>query len=368
MSQYTQFRGLVELLVDPQPVAQLDRHRWNSLIATARRANLLGALANALDVAGIDSPVAALRHLNGALQLSQRQRQSVVWEAHQLCRALASIDAPVVLLKGAAYVLSQAQVARGRTFGDIDILVPRAHLGDVESQLMLDGWVSAKTDPYDQLYYRQWMHEIPPMTHIRRGTVLDVHHTILPLTARYAPDPTLIIARSRPVPAPGLSKLLVPCPEDLVIHSITHLVHEGELHNGLRDLHDIDRMLRIFADTSGFWTRLSRYAGGNDLARPVLLGLTLAAKVFSTPIPQSAMIELAQSPHGGSPRSALTSTYIKALQPFAHDDRDLVADVARWLIYVRSHALRMPFTQLIRHLVTKAWMGARGSLRESENA
>jgi len=50
--------------------------------------------------------------------------------------------------------------------------------------LMLEGWVSGHRSAYDQRYYRKWMHEIPPMTHIRRQTVLDLHHNILPETAR----------------------------------------------------------------------------------------------------------------------------------------------------------------------------------------
>lgn len=136
---------------------------------------------------------------------------------------------------------------------------------------MLNGWIGAKSDPYDQRYYREWMHELPPMSHVRRGTVLDVHHNILPLTARNAPDPAAIIARSQPLP--GSPALRTPCPEDLLVHCLTHLMHEGELHNGLRDLHDADQMLRSFAPVAGFWERLQAVAAGNDLAGPVALGV-----------------------------------------------------------------------------------------------
>ena len=37
---------------------------------------------------------------------------------------------------------------------------------------------------YDQRYYREWMHELPPLLHVRRQTALDVHHAIAPETAR----------------------------------------------------------------------------------------------------------------------------------------------------------------------------------------
>jgi hypothetical protein len=71
-------------------------------------------------------------------------------------------------------------------FSDVDVLVPRDRLADVEAALMLAGWASTNPSEYDQHYYRRWMHELPPLQHIRRQTVLDVHHAILP--TRHACD------------------------------------------------------------------------------------------------------------------------------------------------------------------------------------
>ena len=350
---------LVEVLRDPRVAQGYQDAQWSSLIATARSANVLGALAERLKDAGVGACVQAERHLSGARQLSMRQRQSVVWEVYQINEALGTLQIPVVLLKGAAYVLANHLVARGRLFGDIDILVPRDSLWDVESRLMLNGWISAKSSAYDQRYYRQWMHEIPPLTHLRRGTVLDVHHTILPLTSRNAPDPRQIIARSTIVPLSGLPALRVPCAEDLVIHSITHLVHEGELHNGLRDLRDIDCMLRSFGAAPAFWSRLAGFAAGNDLAQPVLLGLHLTRLIFATPIPDAIFEQLSADERATQPAQWLKATYIKALSPLNMDDQELLAGIARSLIYVRAHALRMPLSLLVRHLSVKAWMALR---------
>lgn len=350
---------LIALLGDPADARNLNAAQWSELVATARSANLLGALAIRLKNTGISGGLQADRHLDGARQLSVRQHQSVHWEVHCLQAALGDLHIPVLLLKGAAYVLSGGSVGQGRLFGDIDILVPRGALGEVESQLMLNGWVSAKSSPYDQRYYRKWMHELPPMTHLRRGTVLDVHHTILPLTARNAPDPNQIINRSLPVSVPGLTALRVPCPEDLVIHSITHLVHEGELHNGLRDLNDIDEMLRSFGRTPGFWHRLSAFAAGNDLAEPVCFGLHLVRLFFGTPIPDQILAELSPNGRVTAPSSWLASIYARSLQPANRGQRDIARAMAQWLVYVRAHSLRMPLPLLVRHLAVKSWMGLR---------
>jgi Uncharacterised nucleotidyltransferase len=348
---------LVAALGRPESVRGLNDAQWSQLVATARACNLLGPLAAQLQAAQVPAPPSAARHLAGALQLSARQRLSVQWEAHVLQAALGGLGVPVVLLKGAAYVMAphSPPLGAGRLFGDIDVLVPREALGEVESALMLDGWVSAKTDAYDQRYYREWMHEIPPMQHIRRNTVIDVHHTILPLTSRNAPDPAQIIARATPLPE--LPALRVPAPEDLLVHSITHLVHEGELHNGLRDLHDIHSMLQRFADGPGFWGRLLASGAGNDLAGPLLLGLRLVQAVFASQVPAEVLARLETEAAPRWRRPWLLAAYAPALRPANDEDTGAREAAARLAIYLRSHALRMPLPLLARHLCIKAWKG-----------
>ena len=349
---------LTEVLRTPSLALAFSDTQWSELVAVARTTNLIGPLAAKLADASVTAPPRAERHLEGARQLATRQRLSVRWEAHGLQATLGGLGIPVMLLKGAAYVMSPDQLGAGRMFGDIDVLVPRDALGDVERALMLDGWVSAKTDAYDQRYYREWMHELPPMMHIRRGTVIDVHHTILPLTARNVPDPARILARAQAVP--GLPALHVPAAEDLLIHSVTHLVHEGELNNGLRDLHDIDSLLRKFGQLPGFWTRLVAHAAGNDLAGPLALGLQLARTVFDSPVNADALSALTDAAGATWRRPWLPAVYVHALRPQSATDSDLRAGLARFLIYVRAHALRMPAHLLLRHLAIKAWKGLAG--------
>jgi hypothetical protein len=348
---------LLRALSQPDATSALSPAEWSRLLSAARSVNLLGTLAERVHRAGVTIQPAVARHLDGARQLAARQRQSVLWEVHSLQAALEGLGVPIVLLKGSAYVIGNHPVSVGRLFGDIDVLVPRDALGEVESALMLNGWVSAKTSAYDQRYYRQWMHELPPMVHVRRGAVVDIHHTILPPTSRHAPDPARIIERASPVA--GLSCIRVPSPEDLVIHSITHLVHEGELHNGLRDLVDIDTMLRGFSAEEGFWQRFADAAIRHDLAQPVSFGLSLVRRMLATPVPAAAWQAMATQGQGrGAPRW-LQRVYDLALQVPARNDPRAVDALATMLVYIRAHWLRMPPGLLARHLATKAWMGWR---------
>ena len=65
------------------------------------------------------------------------------------------------------------------------------------------------------------MHELPPMRHMVRQTVIDVHHAILPETARLKPDSAKL--RAAALPLGGRKGLLVFSPADMVLHSATHL-------------------------------------------------------------------------------------------------------------------------------------------------
>lgn len=331
-----------------------DEPGWLEQADVARRLNLIGSVGEKLRLHGVQPPPNVARHFEGARQLSERQRQSVLWEVRCLDDCLATLGVPVMLLKGAAYAMADHPVSHGRLFGDVDILVPEAVLGDVEHELMRAGWASAKSDPYDQRYYRQWMHELPPMFNVRRGSVLDVHHNVLPRTARHHPDPALILDRSQALP--GHACIQVPALEDLLVHSLVHLVHEGEFHNGLRDLVDIDGLIASAPDPEAFWQRVLTAAAGNGLAEPVRLGLLLARDCIGSPVPETILQAL--SP--GEPTElgpVLGRVLPRAL--FSHARRPPVDGLDEWArraVYWRAHALRMPPHLLAAHLARKSWL------------
>lgn len=345
---------LVALLRAPRRMAELTLRQWDRVLPLARRANLLGWLALQAERQGLRGrlPAPVQPHLQAALTLIAHQQQAIAWECRHLERALQPLGIPLVLLKGAAYALSGRAAAQGRLFGDVDLLVPREALAAVEAALMLHGWATGKTDPYDQRYYRQWMHELPPMGHQRRGTVVDVHHNILPLTARHVPDATRLLADRVPVPDTALS-VLAPC--DMVIHSAVHLFHEGDTNNGLRDLRDLDALLGEFAATQPqFWSRLPERAAELGLAWPLLLALRYTDAVLGTPVPQQAMDAVHAAAALGPVRlAALDAVYLRTL---ASQDRagEFATAAARGALYLRAHALRMPPALLCLHLGRKA--------------
>jgi hypothetical protein len=342
-------------LCDPQALVGASIPQWELLVRQARGANLLPRIAGSLDELGLlrEVPAAPRAHLVAARALAQAQADAVRREIAYIDRALAASGVPIVLLKGAAYLLGGLRAARGRIFSDIDILVPRPALGEVEAALMLNGWATAKTTPYDQRYYRQWMHELPPLMHMSRQTVLDVHHAILPTTARLKPDSVKLLAASQPVG--GEPRLRILAPVDMVLHSATHLFCNEDVGNGLRDLADLDSLLRDFARDESFWPGLTARAEELDLTRPLYYALRYAVRLLATPVPVAVLraAEIGRPP--SLLRGLMDGIFLHTLQPDRADAAESLAALARGSLYVRAHWLRMPPLLLAYHLVIKAF-------------
>ncbi len=328
-------RRLVRLLAEPATAKEVTD--WTSLLSVARAESLIGSLGWRLKSAEVPEKVAQILEL--ARRDSEQARTGALWEAEMARRALAPLGVPVVLLKGSAYAAAALDAAAGRSIGDLDILVPRDALGAVEAALLAAGWEWVKQDDYDDLYYRNWMHELPPLIHKERDRMIDVHHTILPLTARPKPDAAALIADSVEL-ADGLRVL---APADMVVHSAAHLFADGDLAGGLRNLWDIHRMLREFAAADGFWRRLGERARLHQLIGPTARALRLAARLYGTPVDSRLAGPTPLAARWFERRLLARNGWGQATRP-----------ALRLAFYIRSHWLRMPPLMLARHLWVKA--------------
>lgn len=342
-------------LQHPERLPDLTLPQWELLIRQARRADVLARIAMQLDGRGlIDAvPPAPRNHLQAAMTLAQAQHREVKREAELICAALRGLSIPVILLKGAAYVVADLPAAQGRLFSDTDILVPKAALAEVESQLMLNGWGGTHLDNYDQRYYREWMHELPPMEHMHRHTVLDVHHNILPLTVRQPPDSARLIQAARPVP--GMAGAMVLAPADMVLHSMAHLFHNDDLSHGLRDLSDVYLLLRQFGALPGFWPELLGRAAELHLQRPLHYGLWALHSLFELPIPDSVAAVSACNGPAWPVSLWMAALWRRALRTDHASTALPLNRPAHLALYLRAHWLRMPPLMLARHLSIKAW-------------
>jgi len=327
---------------------------WDLLVRQARSAGVLARIAGLLDDRGLlaDAPAGPRAHFVAARTLAAAQQDEVRREVAHIRECLRPLAVAVVLLKGAAYLLAGLPAALGRTFSDVDVLVQRDRLADVEAALMLAGWATTNPSEYDQRYYRRWMHELPPLQHIRRQTVLDVHHAILPDTARLRPPSGKLFDAACALP--GNEAIFVLAPADLVLHSMAHLFHNEEWSHGLRDLSDLDLLLRHYDATPGFWQQLVARAVELDLTRPLYYGLEQTHMILGTPVPTSALEATRRFAPPWPLRALLRRLWSHALRtPHASAAHPLTG-VAQFALYIRAHWLRMPPALLARHLAIKA--------------
>ena len=347
---------LVAVLRTPETARDLTLVEWDLLLRQATGAQLMPALVHLCDQAGLADvlPAQVVPHIAWMRVRMERHAGAVQFEIQRIRAAIAELHLPLLLLKGAAYSATQIGPAQGRLFSDIDIMVPKDRLSDVEAALMLHGWGSSNHDAYDQRYYRQWMHEIPPLEHMRRHSVIDVHHAILPETARVRPDPALL--RAAAVDVPGLPGVQTLAPADMVLHSAVHLFYDGEFDKGLRDLVDLHRLLTEFGALPGFWDSLPARAFELQLARPMLYALRYSALLLGTTVPASVVTALMPAAPNHFLLAFMDALFLRALQPMHASCSDAYTGVARTLLYIRGNWLRMPPILLARHLFHKAFI------------
>ena len=345
---------LMRVLRDPVGMASLNLPEWDLLLRQATAANLTVSLFYMAEERGLlaQIPVQPRQHLLWARALGERHRQAVCFEVAKVGAALADAGVPLILLKGAAYLIAGLPPGAGRLFSDIDILVPKARLAEVEGVLILHGWAGTHLDAYDQRYYRQWMHELPPMQHMHRQSMLDVHHAILPETAAVRPDPDKLRAAARTIP--GMPGVQILAPADMVLHSAVHLFYDGEFDKGLRDLVDLHRLLQHFGALPGFWDMLPDRAYELQLARPLFYALRYASLFLGTVVPESALNALERARPPRLLLAAMDRLFGRALLPMHASCADSLTPAAHFLLYVRGNWLRMPPGLLVRHLFHKA--------------
>ncbi len=329
-------RTFVDLLAGRREASTLASRDWDGVIGVARSEAMLATLAHRLADNDLPPTVAALfADQRAAAAVAQRQ---ALWEAEMARRALAPAGIEFVLLKGAAYAAAGMACAAGRQIGDLDILVLASDIRRSENALLNAGWEWVKSDPYDDFYYREHMHELPPLIHQARDRMIDVHHTILPKTHRITPD-ALALVSDAVTSADGFAVLN---PADMACHCAAHMLADGDLQGGLRNLWDFHLMTRDFATADkAFWDQLDVRARLHGLQDAVQRAARLARDLYS-----------ARLPKGWDGQDANDGWFRQRL--LARDDWGRVTrPLLEQAFYIRSHWLRMPPTMLAQHLWTK---------------
>jgi hypothetical protein len=341
---------LITLLRNPESAAMLSLSDWDLLVRQARRAGLLARLGVFLEKKKVEIPLQPANHFLSAQLYARQFSVSLQWEIRLIVSALNQVAIMPIFLKGSSYDLANNQAALGRVFSDVDILVAKDDLALAEQALSAAGWMpSVALDNYDQKYYREWMHEIPPLQNYHRGTAIDVHHNILPQTCRNCPDSKKLLQNK--VFCNGVWML---SDIDKILHSAAHLFHEGEFDFGLRDLSDLDLLIKEFSAQENFWQNLLHRADELKQTVPLYYALRYTSRILQTPIPEKVLAASGMRLENPVKQQLMDALFLRALMPDHESCNDRWTGLARWLLFVRSHWLKMPFHLLAMHLTRKA--------------
>ena len=343
-------KHIFTLLSSPKNALDLSNHEWMLFIRVLRFELLLGRFAYLFEPFVNEITDNTLRsyikkHLNNAKVLADRQRLSVFYECSKLAESLSQVNTPLYFLKGAAYTLGKHQLANGRTYGDIDLLVSKEEITQAENTLHIFGWLSKEIDDYDEQYYRQWAHEIPPMAHSSRETILDLHHNIVPPISGRAPDMSAFLTGAVRTASGYILR-----PAALTLHSIVHLFLNEDIPHGVRDIHDIYMLLTEFSNET-YWQDLFSLAKEVNFITELKLAILVTNKLFDYEfkLPAGLTIEYSKK------ENWLAAIYVKALGPKHYLTSNTVKALSLALVYVRGHMQKMPLTILIRHSAFKLW-------------
>lgn len=340
--------SLIQWVVDPRTLLALDIGQWERALMLGRRHGVSGrwypalAAADALD----QVPAPVLHHLRSDHLVAADRVRSARWEINRIVHALRGTSVTPTLLKGAAYITAGLRAGNCRMVSDVDILVPRDALDEVETALKAHGWHPTPHDEYDERYYRDWMHELPPFQHAIRGTSLDIHHNILPLTSDLCPDATALLSRA--VPLAGHDCLMLE-PTDMVLHSVVHGFYGGEFMNCFRDVLDVYELCADFQSSSAdFWDRLTARSLALGAAAPVWLALRQLRRMPGLTVPPACLRALAEAAGTWPARylveRLIDATFVPAVPPSRLERLALRA------LLVRSHWVKMPLRILLPHL------------------
>lgn len=278
--------------------------------------------------------------LENALLRAAFDHKMLSFEMERIDRALIGSTISPILLKGAAYVARGLTASNGRRVSDIDILVPERQLDETETLILAAGWqYESQTDnEYDMAYYKEYMHELPPFRHAQRRSVLDIHHRLLPRTAKYTLDMEKLIQASMPLENTRFRTL---APIDLFIHSAVHAFLDGSFDTPARSLLELHHLLHDLTEKEQNRILIRSKEVGGELA------VGTALWMLSTSMGDNSSTVLCKSKHYRKlPRVtciALTSKLRNVENAYA----------AKAYLYLRGHFLRMPVLMLIKHLTVK---------------
>lgn len=347
---------LYQLMLKPKSGTELSLQQWQDAVFILREAKVLGSLYHAaIRNNCFDSyPKAVQRHIYSAHVYAKRQATQIGYEAKELQKLFEQVDVTAIFLKGAGYTLRHSVNGFGRVCSDLDVLVTKQDLTKAETHLKSNRWRSEELSDYDEKYYREWAHEVPPMFQINRATVLDMHHNIYPPISGRAPSVEQFFD-SREQTESGCFVLDPAC---TILHSAVHMFTNEDSSSWMRDLLDIILLLEEFGDEDT-WQKLMKLALDINFAAELAFCIAAVKYYSNLELPNAADEFISDQKFNFLQTWLMETVFINAIVP-EHDSVNKFKNrLAKQVVYFRGHWIKMPVPILIKHFAIKSFLAIR---------
>jgi len=358
VNAFAKARYFLKIFNDVNSVSIQSQKTLSELLVFLRAANLLSIFAHKVMREGMlyELPESFQWHITSNINYSERQQYQVGIEIDRVNLLLEEVGVSPVFLKGAAYNIEKVVSLEGRTMSDIDILVRSSEIKKTEKRLLSLGWQAKELSNYDEKYYREFAHEIPPMFDPISGTTLDIHHNLyLPVSGK-APEESIL---RQNIIATSENKLVFK-KHMQALHTCVHLYWNEDVSSSLRDLYDFTCLCNDSASEQ-FWDVMIETAKNMNLS-PLLYDVVCLSEFFfklhcplETKTQLRSHLSLFQRIHQSITRSVMK----RALVPNTHACSSISLQTCRFLAYLRGHLIKMPVHVLVPHMFRKLIMTLR---------
>ena len=172
-------------------------------------------------------PAKAAEILGSAQVLVEHRQRQILWELDRVAWALADTEIQPVALKGGPPTCLRIFPWHEAASSRMSTLWCRARGSrECEAAILARGWLEPETEQLRSALLPGVDARAAPLRHGEREIEVDLHHTILPLTSRLTPPVDILFASATEIPDTGYRVL---SPPDMVLHSATHLFHDGQI-------------------------------------------------------------------------------------------------------------------------------------------
>ncbi len=274
---------------------------WEQLVSKAQIQGLAPLMYWLLSKSGkfssIPEPMRNSLRLNYSLTWIKNKK--ILKDLESLAKIFKQVDIPLVLLKGACFVLTIYQDIGLRPMGDLDILVPASRFSEaVQIAHSLGFGDRASTVPEafpglnDLLNHEICLQKAGPSS-----TLLEIHNSLMADKAFfYAVPMDWFWEQTEPLSGKleahfKFLRMLTPTAQ--ILYGAAHaMLEHGGKNAHLRWFYDLDRLIRSYPGNMD-WDLLLSQARLFEWGSALDAALSITVKCFNSPIPEQVLISLA---------------------------------------------------------------------------